>query len=166
MSYSPLCPLFLQVTSSTVSHSNTMVMSQPLSRPRLCYVHPFTPLVNNSPFFLIVIFPPVFWTFYNVEMVQHWSTVARLQSLKRRLLKLLRDTYVEMTWWRRQHFETLCSEVGQLWTDLTLSTDAHRWWIIGLVQSWFPQGDSWQHISYPRSLWDRNVTHHLLLLCY
>lgn len=55
----PLCPLFLQVTSSAVSHSNAMVMSWPLScpAPLLCSsLHPS--LVNNLPSFFIFIFPP------------------------------------------------------------------------------------------------------------
>lgn len=51
---------------------------------RLCYAHPFAPLVNNLPSFLSLSFPPISWTFYHVV----WPTVAGLRSPKGRLLKL------------------------------------------------------------------------------
>lgn len=75
-----LCPpRFFQMTSSTVSHSNTMVMSRQLSRPAplLCSsLHPS--LVNNLPSFFILIFPPFCGHFIVAQRPRSRLTVAKV----------------------------------------------------------------------------------------
>lgn len=106
-------------------------------------------------------------------MVLYWLTVARLQSLKRCLLKLQHDIYVEMT----------CIYSGRQQQQQTLRHSAVRWGNSKLISHVSTNADhgmddrphsemvasgwhwtSWMHF-HPRSVWDRNVTHHLLL-CY
>lgn len=117
------------------------------------------------------------WTFYHAEMVRYWLTVARLQRLKRCLLKLQHDIYVEMTCipsvivggGAAGDFEIVCCEVGHqsyfvhwclpVMDDRPHSEVAASGWV------W----TSWTYFcprSYEIEMWPSTFCSLLHLLCY
>lgn len=124
---------------------------------RLCYAHPFTPLVNNLPSFLSVSFPPISWTFYHVV----WTDCSRAAEPEGTLVKTLA---------RWDDLHSLCSSGTRLQTEAVATLNASyfvHWCSLvmmeGLVLSGIPQSDCHQQQPPQQQRiwsWDRNVSHH------